>query len=76
MVQNVLRRTRQVPSAMVSLASPYLLSSQAELAFAHSYQPVAQDAVADGLLGMLRMDGRLPVSLPGYYQLGIVLVLV
>ena len=44
--------------------------------FARSYQPVAQDAVADGLLGMLRMDGRLPVSLPGIAGLSIVLVLV
>ena len=72
-VQNVLRRTRQVPSAMVSLASPYFLEFVPQVdayVCAYSYQPVAQDAVADGLLGMLRMDGRLPVSLPGYYQAG------
>ena len=72
-VQNVLRRTRQVPSAMVSLASPYFpefVPQVGRYVCAYSYQPVAQDAVADGLLGMLRMDGRLPVSLPGYYQAG------
>ena len=44
-VQNVLRRTRQVPSAMVSLASPYFLEFVPQVdayVCAYSYQPVAQ----------------------------------
>lgn len=72
-VQNVLRRAGQIPSAMVSLASPYFLEYVPQIdayVCAYSYQPVAQDAVADGLLGSLPMHGRLPVSLPGYYEAG------
>ena len=72
-VQNVLRRAPQIPSAMVSLASPYFLEYVPQIdayVCAYSYQPVAQDAVADGLLGALQMHGRLPVSLPGYYDAG------
>ena len=72
-VQNVLRRAPALPSAMVSLASPYFLEYVPQIdayVCAYSYQPVAQEAVADGLLGKLPMKGRLPVTLPGYYEAG------
>ena len=72
-VQNVLRRAPKIPNAMISLASPYFLEYVPQIdayVCAYSYQPVAQDAVADGLLGTLKMHGRLPVSLPGYYDAG------
>lgn len=73
MVRQVMRRASHVPVAVVSLASPYYLTDFAEVdayVCTYSYLDVAQEAVADAVLGKVPMRGRLPISIPGFYAYG------
>ncbi len=72
-IKQVLTGVSHLPVAMVSFASPYYLKYLPEAdayVCAYSYLDAAQEAAAMGLLGQVRMTGRLPVSLPGMYPYG------
>jgi beta-N-acetylhexosaminidase len=59
--------------AVVSFASPYYLESMPDVdsyVCTYSYQRAAQRAAARAILGKSAMTGRLPVTIPGFYDYG------
>ncbi|MEO1482734.1 MAG: beta-N-acetylhexosaminidase [Myxococcota bacterium] len=71
--RRVMREMRDIPSAVVSFASPYYLSALSEVeayACTFSYQAAPQAAAAAALLGEAPMTGKLPISIPGFYEYG------
>ena len=73
MARRISRALDSVPTALVSFASPYYLTSMPEVdgyICTYSYLDVAQRAAANAVLGRTAMTGRLPVSIPGFYSYG------
>ncbi|MCK5687694.1 beta-N-acetylhexosaminidase, partial [Myxococcota bacterium] len=73
MIKSISAAASHVPVAMVSLASPYYLSSVPDVdayLCTYSYLDGAQEAAARAVLGESPMTGRLPISIPGYYPYG------
>lgn len=71
--RRVMRELKDIPSAVVSFASPYYLSSLSEVeayACTYGYQAASQAAAAKAILGETSMTGRLPISIPGFYRFG------
>ena len=61
------------PFALVLYGSPYLLSFVPELPvyiLAYEYYPAAEEAALAAVLGEIEFKGRLPVELPGFYEIG------
>ena len=73
MIAEIVAKKPDIPTAFISFASPYYLSSVPSAdayVCTYSYSRVAQIAAAQALLGETRMTGRLPVSIPGFYSYG------
>ncbi len=73
MAQRVMRALPITSTAMVSFASPYYLESVPDIdayVCTYSYLDDAQRAAADALVGGYAMTGRLPVTIPGFYEYG------
>jgi beta-N-acetylhexosaminidase len=73
MIRQIVEKLPDIPTAFISFASPYYLSSVPSVdayVCTYSYSRVAQVAAAQALLGETRMTGRLPVSIPGFYAYG------
>ena len=73
MVKEIVRALEETPVALLSFGSPYYLTSVPGVeayVCTYSYRRVAQIAAAQAILGEIRMTGRLPVSIPGYYAYG------
>jgi beta-N-acetylhexosaminidase len=63
----------QVPTVLLSFASPYYLAYMPNVdayLCTYSYLDGAQSAAAEAILGQSQMTGRLPVSIPGFYPYG------
>ncbi len=61
------------PVALISFGSPYLIQqvpSAAIYVCAWGEEDVAQEAAARGLLGLVEIDGTLPISIPPLYEQG------
>ena len=61
------------PFAFVLFGSPYLLSFVPELptlVLAYEYYPAAEEAALKAVLGEIEFKGKLPIELPGFYQIG------
>lgn len=61
------------PFAFVLYGSPYLISFVPELPsyiLAYEYYPAAEEAALRAVLGEIPFKGRLPVELPGFYDIG------
>lgn len=61
------------PFAFVLFGSPYLLSFVPELPtyiLAYEYYPAAEEAALKAVLGEIEFKGKLPIELPGFYQIG------
>ncbi len=61
------------PFVLVLYGSPYLLSFVPELPvyiLAYEYYPAAEEAALAAVLGEIEFKGRLPVELPGFYEIG------
>ncbi len=62
-----------VPLVVVSFGNPYLLQGFPKLRtylIAYGDMPALQEAAARALLGRADITGRLPITLPGFYQRG------
>jgi beta-N-acetylhexosaminidase len=73
MIKEVTRQLPHVPVTVVSFASPYYLESMPDVdgyVCTYSYQKAAQRAAAKAILGKSAMTGRLPVTIPGFYEYG------
>ncbi len=73
MAKRVMRALPATSAAMVSFASPYYLESVPDIdayVCTYSYLDDAQRAAADALVGGQAMTGRLPVTIPGFYNFG------
>jgi beta-N-acetylhexosaminidase len=71
--KDVFKALPQIPSAVVSLGSPYYLTLLPDVdAFVCSYGALAisQTAAAQAILGTVPMPGHLPISIPGFYPYG------
>lgn len=71
--RRVSRELPSLPKAMVSFASPYYLNSLSDLdayACTYSYLDKPQAAAAEAILGRAPMTGRLPITIPGFYEYG------
>lgn len=63
----------QKPAVFSSFGSPYLLHFAPDLPsylLTYEYYPEAERAAARAILGMIPINGKLPVSLPGFYPIG------
>jgi beta-N-acetylhexosaminidase len=61
------------PFAFVMFGSPYLLTFVPELptyVLAYEYYQGAEEAALKAVLGEIEFKGKLPIDLPGFYQLG------
>lgn len=61
------------PFAFVLYGSPYLISFVPELPsyiLAYEYYPAVEEAALRAVLGEIPFRGRLPVELPGFYDIG------
>jgi beta-N-acetylhexosaminidase len=61
------------PFVFVLYGSPYLISFVPELPtyiLAYEYYPAAETASLRAVLGEIEFKGRLPVELPGFYEMG------
>jgi beta-N-acetylhexosaminidase len=61
------------PFVFVLYGSPYLISFVPELpsyVLAYEYYPAAEQAALRAVLGEVEFKGRLPVELPGFYEIG------
>ncbi len=61
------------PFVFVLYGSPYLITFVPELpsyVLAYEYYPAAEEAALKAVLGEIEFKGRLPVELPGFYQIG------
>ncbi len=72
---NLLRHLSSLskPFVFVLYGSPYLISFVPELptyVLAYEYYPAAEEASARAVLGEIEFKGRLPVELPGFYDIG------
>jgi len=72
---NLLRHLSRLdkPFALVLYGSPYLISFVPELPsyiLAYEYYPAAEEAALRAVLGEIPFRGRLPVELPGFYDIG------
>ena len=68
-----LEQLPHVPTALISFASPYYLQSLPDVdayVCTYSYLDVAQTAATNAVLGKAKMQGRLPISIPGFYAYG------
>jgi beta-N-acetylhexosaminidase len=73
MARGIMEALPRLPSAVVSLASPYYLARLRDVdayVCAYGYLDVSQHAAARALLGHAPMLGRLPISIPGHYPYG------
>ena len=64
---------RPTPLVAVSFGNPYLLQAMPQVPAylaAYSIVPVSQRAAARAMLGIIEINGHLPVSLPGLYPIG------
>jgi beta-N-acetylhexosaminidase len=64
---------RQKPFVFVLYGSPYLISFVPELPtyiLAYEYYPAAEEASLEAVLGEIEFKGKLPVELPGFYEIG------
>jgi beta-N-acetylhexosaminidase len=64
---------RQKPFVFVLYGSPYLISFVPELPtyiLAYEYYPAAEEASLKAVLGEIEFKGKLPVELPGFYEIG------
>ena len=64
---------RQKPFVFVLFGSPYLISFVPELPtyiLAYEYYPAAEEASLKAVLGEIEFKGKLPVELPGFYEIG------
>ena len=58
---------------LASLGTPYLLQDFSEVSTylcAYKGSSIMQNALADALLGLKDISGRLPISIPGLYEIG------
>jgi beta-N-acetylhexosaminidase len=63
----------QKPFVFVLYGSPYLITFVPELpsyVLAYEYYPAAEEAALKAVLGEIEFKGRLPIELPGLYQIG------
>ena len=61
------------PFAFVLYGSPYLISFVPELPsyiLGYEYYPAVEEAALKAVLGEIEFKGKLPVELPGFYQIG------
>lgn len=61
------------PFVFVLYGSPYLISFVPELpsyVLAYEYYPAAEEAAMKAVLGEIEFKGKLPVELPGFYNIG------
>lgn len=61
------------PFVFVLYGSPYLITFVPELpsyVLAYEYYPAAEEAALKAVLGEIEFKGRLPIELPGLYQIG------
>jgi beta-N-acetylhexosaminidase len=61
------------PFAFVLFGSPYLISFVPQLptyVLAYEYYPAAEEASLKAVLGEIEFRGRLPIQLPGMYEVG------
>lgn len=73
MARRISEALSSVPTTMVSFASPYyleILPNVDAYVCTYSYLDGAQHAAVDALLGRAPMTGRLPITIPGFYQYG------
>ncbi len=73
MARGVMKDMPHLPVTLLSFASPYYLQHLSEVdayVCTYSYLDDSQAAAAHALLGRSPMTGRLPVSIPGFYQYG------
>ncbi|OGQ89975.1 MAG: hypothetical protein A2289_17175 [Deltaproteobacteria bacterium RIFOXYA12_FULL_58_15] len=73
MARQIAAALPELPVALLSFASPYYLSSLPEVdayLCTYSYLDVTQIAAANAVLGQSPMTGRLPISIPGFYDYG------
>lgn len=71
--RRVIRELPRTPVSAVSFASPYYLNALSDVdayACTFSYQEAPQAAAAEALLGNAPMTGRLPITIPGFYEYG------
>lgn len=71
--RRVMRERPDTPASVVSFASPYYLNALSEVeayACTFSYQEAPQAAAAEAFLGNAPMTGRLPITIPGFYDYG------
>jgi beta-N-acetylhexosaminidase len=64
---------RQKPFVFVLYGSPYLITFAPELPtyiLAYEYYPAAEEASLRAVLGEIPFKGRLPIELPGLYEIG------
>ena len=64
---------RNLPLIVISFGNPYLLSAipdSPSYLLAFSPFPVSQRAAAKAVMGEIEINGKLPVTLPGFYQRG------
>ena len=73
MAKQVTKALPYLPVAIVSLASPYYITSVPDIdayVCTYSYLDDAQTAAANAVLGRAPMLGKLPVTIPGMYPYG------
>ena len=61
------------PFVFVLYGSPYLITFVPELpsyVLAYEYYPAAEEAALKAVLGEIEFKGKLPIELPGFYQIG------
>ncbi len=72
---NLLKQLSALPQpfAFVLYGSPYLISFVPQLPsyiLAYEYYPGAEEAALRAVLGEIEFKGRLPIELPGFYDIG------
>ena len=73
MIKEVTRQLPHVPVTVVSFASPYYLENMPDVdgyICTYGYQKASQRAAAKAVLGGAAMTGRLPVTIPNFYNYG------
>lgn len=71
--RRVMRERPGVTAAAVSFASPYYLGALSQIqayACTFSYQEASQAAAAEAILGRAPITGKLPITIPGFYDFG------
>lgn len=73
LLKDLAKRGRKKPFVLTLYGSPYLLSFVPQLPtliLAYEDHPAAEKTALKAVLGDIRFQGKLPISLPGFYPIG------